>query len=288
MNTSLLGFCAALGLTIATSFGAAAYKGLALASLPSAVQRAIKDQLKDGAIASIEEAADTQDAAYEVEIRQKGRERSIAIREDGSLSREQVFIEETPAAVRHAIEEELGGGELVQVDKFPSDTADETTFDIEMTKSGRDRRFEVDAQGQMLEIEVFLDELPSVARKTVQKRVGAGRLGDIYKVIEDEETTFEVSMTRHRHELPFSVGSDGRLLNAALLLEEVPDPVRKAIGARVGSGYMEGIDASYDDGRATYTVTVTRGDDTETFEVSAEGKVLPDADAPVDAGKTRT
>jgi uncharacterized membrane protein YkoI len=277
--------CASLSFFTSPGFCAAHYKGLDLSSLPAAVQREVKAQCKEGKIASITESSDENAPGYDVEIRKDGQEHSMTICEDGSLSRIQVNLEETPNAARQTIQNELGKGTLAQIDKYPSE--DGATYDVEMTKNGRDRRFQVDDDGELLEVEVFLEELPSSVRKTIQNRVSSGRLESIYKVTEDDETTYEVSMTRHRRELPFSVSLEGKLIDATLLLEETPAPVQKTVRAKLGDAYLEEIDASYEKGTVSYTVSITRGDDTETFEVSVEGKIAEPIETPENATKTR-
>lgn len=285
MKLSLLGICAVLCGSLICGFGASAFKGPELESLPAAVQRTIKNQLHGGKLARVEEALDQGETVYNVEVKKSGRDRSFVVREDGALARVQVYLEELPVALRAAIQQVLGNGALVQIDKFPDE--DETTYDIEMTKGDRDRAFTMNEDGTLLTMEVFLEETPAPVQKAIRARVGTGRLGDITKAYEEGEITYEVTMTRHRHPLPFSVNPDGRLVSASVLLEETPAAVQKAIHTKVGDGYIEEIVMFTDEGKTTYEVRFTKGDATDLFEVSKDGKLLNSSDQEEGPAKTR-
>ena len=262
----------ALCLSLTGAFGASTYKGPELETLPSAVQRTIKDQARGAKLACIEESVDEGEVTYVVEIRKAGRDRSFTVREDGGLARQQVMLEELPVNVRSNIQRQLGDGALAQIDKYVSD--DEITYDVEMTKAGRDRSFTLDGEGALTAMEMFLEETPPTVQKTIRSRLGTGRLGDISKVIEEGDVSYEITMTHHRHSLPFSVSAEGRLTSADVLLEETPDTVQKTIRAKVGEGYIEEIAMFTEDGKTTYEISFTKGNSTETFEVSSDGKLL--------------
>lgn len=272
MRISLLCFACVFCGSIVSGLGASAYKGPELDSLPAAVQRTIKEQARGCKLACIEESMDQDEMIYTVEMRKAGHDRSFVVREDGDLARVQVLLDELPVNVRSNLQQQLGDGVLVQIDKFPSE--DETTYDVEMTKAGHDRSFTLNGDGDLTAMEVFLEETPAAVQKTIRSRLGTGRLGDISKVIEEGEVSYEITMTRHRHSLPFSVNAQGRLISADMLLNETPDAVQKTIRNKVGDGYIEEIAMSSDEGKTTYEITFTKGDSTETFEVSNDGKLL--------------
>ncbi len=266
-----------------TGFAAATYKGPELTTLPDAVQRAIKGQLHGAKLACVEESLDNGESLFTIEVKQQGNERSFVVAEDGSLSRVQVALEETPVEVQCAIRTQVGKGSLVQIDKFPGE--DEVTYDVEITKDGKDRAFSVAEDGTLLSLEVFLDETPSSVRKAIQARLGSGRLGDIYKIFEDGEVSYQVNRSLHRRSLPFTLDAQGKLISAAVQIQDTPRSVQTTIRGKLGNAYLDDIQLCVEKGKTTYEVTFTAADQSDSFEVSEDGKLL-DSDAPAHGGPT--
>ena len=279
MNKSFPGLVLGLFLFSFSLVGqGAGYKGPELERLPKAVQKTIKKQLGNGKLACIEASVESGEMFYSIEMKKNGKDRSFVVEHDGTLNRIDVLLAETPAEVQAGIQAQLGNGVLVEIDKILGE--DEPTYDIEMTKDGKDRSFSVDAQGTLYSTEVFLQEIPEDIRKVIQTRVGSGRLGDIYKLTEDGDITYDVGMTRHRKSMPFVVDSDGELVSAVILLEDAPEPVQKVIGEKTADAYLEKIERFIDAGKTTYEVTLTKDNETSVIELSASGKIIekPDPD----------
>lgn len=261
-----------------SGYAAATYKGPELTTLPEAVQRTIKGQLHGAKIACIEESLDNGESLFTVEVKQQGKERSFVVSEDGSLSRVQVGLEETPAEVQATIRTQLGKGTLVQIDKFPGE--DETSYDVEITRDGKDRAFTLSEDGTLLSVEMFLDETPSSVKKAVQAHVGTGRLGDIYKIFEDGEVSYQVNRSLHRHSMPFTLDAKGKLISAVVQIQDVPRCVQATITNKLGNAYLEDIQMYVEKGKNTYEITFTSADQSDSFEVSEDGKLM-DSDTPV-------
>ena len=274
MNKSLLPLALVALLSLPLSSRAALlYKGPELDSLPEAVQKTIKKQARHGHIRSIEETMEHDDSLFTVEFNDsEGAERIFVVAEDGTLTRLQVPLEQTPAAVQKTIRAQLGGGTLIWIDKMPDEPTVE--YDVEMTKEGRDRSIIVAEDGTLSSMEIYLEEAPPAVQKAIRARLGSGRLGDIYKVIEDGEVSYEVSMTRHRKSLPFTLDANGQVMNAIVLLEEAPAAVQKTVRAKIAEGHLDEVLMSLEDGRVTYQITYTTADEAETFEVTGDGKIV--------------
>jgi uncharacterized membrane protein YkoI len=267
-----------LGLSV-TSHAASSYKGPELDTLPGPVQKTIKEQLKDGKVVCIDESIDNGESTFSVEVKKNGKDGSFVVSEDGTLARLQVSLEETPDEVQKTIRKLLEKGTLAQIDRISSE--DKITYDVEMTQNGKDRAFTVGEDGVLLEIEVFLKETPAPVRKAILARLGTGRLGDIYKCTEDGEVTYEVGMTLHRKSMPFTVDSEGELINAVISPEDAPAAVQKAIRARMEDSYLEKVEMFVETGTITYEATFTKSDELHTVDLSSDGKILQ-ADAPTD------
>jgi uncharacterized membrane protein YkoI len=121
---------------------------------------------------------------------------------------------------------------------------------------------------------VKLEEAPVPVQKTILTQVGEGKLGDIDKVTEDGETRYDVEFARRRVERSFSVAPDGRLISCQVFMREVPESVRKTIRAQVGEAKLGDIDKTFEEGRFTYDVEMTRNGVERSFTVGADGKLL--------------
>src|ERR1051325_1157332 len=102
-------------------------------------------------------------------------------------------LAQLPVATQQTIRSQIGSGKLVSVEK---DTEDgEVTYEVEMTRDGKTRSFTVDADGELIDEQMFLAELPGAVQKTIQTQVGKGSLGEIFKSAEDGEVSYDVEMT---------------------------------------------------------------------------------------------
>lgn len=258
---------------------AAHYKGPELESLPDAARKTIKTQSRGSKLLCIDPSIDNGQIVYTVELKKSGHDFSFVVDDDGTLVRVQVALAETPASVQAAIKTELAGGSVDCIDKVPDEDA--ATYDVEITRSGRDRSFTVSEDGNIVDREVFLEELPEAIQKAVKAQAKGGRLGDIKEVYEDEEMTYSVNLTRHRKAMPFSLDDEGNLVNAVVALEETPAAVQKAIQGKLADAYIEQITLYIKSDKKTYTVTFTRADAVDSFEVTSEGKIIK-TDEPAD------
>jgi uncharacterized membrane protein YkoI len=182
------------------------------------------------------------------------------------------MLSRLPAAVQKSVHAQLGAGKLVAIAKNTDD--DEVSYDVEMIRDGKDRSFTVAETGALLDLEVFLAELPAVVQKTIQTHVGQGTLGEIYRCIDDGETTYDAETTRDGKSRGFMVGADGELLDEEVFLAELPAAVQKTIQTEIGDGKLGEIDKSIDEGEITYDVEFTRSGKTRSITVGAAGELL--------------
>jgi hypothetical protein len=99
-------------------------------------------------------------------------------------------------------------------------------------------------------------------------------LGEIERVEENGEVTFDVTMTKGETERSFSVGEDGTLLSVEVELAETPIAVRTTIQKQIGTGTLDIIDKTFDNAEITYEVDFTTKDGAErSFTVGVDGKL---------------
>jgi uncharacterized membrane protein YkoI len=246
-----------------------------LKRLPSAVRQTILDHLGDGKIDHVAKTAgDDGQANYAVMIERRGKTRGFTVATDGRLLEMEVFLEETPAAVQKTIRATAGG---IVPDNI-SQTADDdgaTNYFVEMTKAGVTRDFTVQADGALAGIQVFLPEVPAPVQKTIRATLGNATLGDITKTMDDDETNYDVEMTKDGQERGFTVGADGRLHSMQVSLAETPAAVQKTIQAELKDGRIEEINHKTEDDESVFAVRLTQGGKSRELNISPDGKVVP-------------
>lgn len=186
-----------------------------------------------------------------------------------------VALSETPAAVQKTIQAHSGDGTLGEIDKIQEDGL--VTYDVELTaKDGSGRDFTVDENGTLLSVEVALADTPVAVQKSIQNLMSQGKLESIDKNLDDSEVTYDVELTtKDNLGKGVTIADDGSLLSAEVSLSETPEPVRKAIVARLGDSKLETIAKNSDDDGTSYDVEVTTKDGRKKgFTLAASGSLL--------------
>lgn len=177
------------------------------------VQKAIKAQLRDGTLDSIEKTFEGNDINYEVDMTTKsGEDRSFTITLDGKLTSVQVNLEEIPAPARKAIEAHLGNGKITDV--FRLVDGNDISFDAEVDHGGKTRDVIVSPAGKLESIQVALSEIPPEAQKTIQDKIGNGRITRIDQDFTPRQGVYPYEVEGRKDGKPFnfSVGPRGRFL----------------------------------------------------------------------------
>ena len=79
-------------------------------------------------------------------------------------------LERLPTAVQKTIRAQVGDGKLRAIDQDDEDGR--VSYDVEMVRQGKTRGFTVGEDGNLVDTEVFLDELPAAVQQTIKKTVG--------------------------------------------------------------------------------------------------------------------
>jgi hypothetical protein len=85
-------------------------------------------------------------------------------------------LKDLPAAVQKTIQDNLQGGEIKNIGKEKEGGVGQ--YEIETTRNGKSRDFEVDTKGVLLEVEeeTSLDAIPAAAKAAILKKVADGTL----------------------------------------------------------------------------------------------------------------
>jgi uncharacterized membrane protein YkoI len=177
-----------------------------------------------------------------------------------------------PAAVQRAIRAQVGDGRLRSISKDDEDG--DISYDVEMVRQGRTRNFTVGADGELLEAEVFLEELPATAQQMIKKMVGNSTLGEIDRSGSDGETSYDVEMIGGGKTRTFSVDATGKLTDEEIFLNELPEAFRNSIRKEIAGAALDQITRSFDSGAVFVDVDVLENGQTRTFTFDPKGVLL--------------
>lgn len=102
---------------------------------------------------------------------------------------------------------------------------------------------------------VALSDTPVAVQKTIQSQVADGKMGDITKHAEDQDTVYDVDLTaKNGFDRDFTVAQDGTLLSVEVTLVETPAAVRDTIKSELNGSGPDSIDKNLDDAEISYDV----------------------------------
>ena len=127
--------------------------------------------------------------------------------------------------------------------------------------------------GALASIQVFLPEMSAAVQKTIRETLGAAKLVEITKTMEDGETSYDVETTKDGQKREFSVGANGRLQSVQVMLPETPAAVQKTIQAQLKDGKIEEIESEMDDGESIFVVRMNQGGKTREVTITADGQI---------------
>jgi len=208
-------------------------------------------------------------------MRKGGRLRSFTVDENGALLEKEVFLNETPEAVRTAIKARVGTGEIEEIDKQFEDG--QISYEIDFTNASHERIFKVDEAGKLQDLQVFLAETPSPVQVAIAKALQGGVLGDITQVFEDGDVSYEVDINPDAQSRTVTIDPQGAVLSVemALAISETPEPVQKAIRDPAKDQRTGAIVKTTEDGEVTFDVDFVQGGRWKTVNLGADGQVVP-------------
>lgn len=208
---------------------------------------------------------------YDITVRQNGRERDLTIATSGTLLSKQLFPNEVSAAIQNTIQAHLGDGKLQRIDRTLEEG--ETFFEVEFRKNGRDRSISISPEGKLVGAQVFLDELPPPAQKSIQSQTATGKLDRIDRTVEDGEVFYEIEWTQAGRDREFSVDGTGKIRSVRVAPAETPEPVRKAINGVLSKAALVRIDKIFDSDGTSYEVALLRQGKKVVLSIDEDGTV---------------
>jgi len=121
-----------------------------LSETPDAVQKEIAAQLNGGKVESIDECFDDE-TNFDVGMTAKdGREKGFTVEMDGSLSSEQVSLDEVPEPAQKTIKNRIGDGKILRIDKSYTKEKGVLPYEVQGRKNGKPFDFSVGPRGRFL------------------------------------------------------------------------------------------------------------------------------------------
>lgn len=177
-----------------------------------------------------------------------------------------------PVAVQNAIRAQLGGGRLRTIDK--EENGGDVTYDVEIVRNGKTRNFTVGGEGELLDAEVFMDELPATVQQAIKNKVGNATLGEIDKSFDDGQISYDVEMINGGKSRTFTLDASGKLTDEEILLSELPQSFQQAIKKEAGDGTPDEITRTFEGDGTLYDVDVSKNGKTRTLTFDSSGALL--------------
>ena len=198
--------------------------------------------------------------------------RELTVDQDGTVLTEEISLEEAPPEVQKTVRAQVAQGKLQSIEKNLEHA--DLSYDVEMTnKEGGHRSFSVAPDGKLTSVQISLQEVPAPVRKTIQAHIGNGKLGDIYKLIEGNEISFDAEVDRNGKIREVVVAPDGKLESIEVGLADVTAEAQRTIKERIGSGKLVRIDKTFD-GNQPYEVEAIKEGKPFNFRVGPKGRLL--------------
>jgi uncharacterized membrane protein YkoI len=180
-------------------------------------------------------------------------------------------LSEVPPKPERAIRAQLGDGKLSQITR--SSEGCEIRYDVEMTKEGRDRSFAVNGEGDLIESQVFMRELPRPVQRAIHAHIGKGAPDSILKANEDGEVNYDVEFTKDGKERDFTLDNKGELVQERMYLDELPESVRPAVQKQATSSTIAEIYRIIDQGESYYEVELGANGKTRSVGFNGKGDI---------------
>lgn len=183
-----------------------------------------------------------------------------------------VSMSDLPAAAQKTVHNHLGKGKVGEIDKVVEQG--EVTYEVELKKGGKDRTITVAEDGELLELEIFLNETPAVVHRAIQKRLGSGTLEGITKLFDGDKASFEVETASNGKTKTFTLSETGKLLEMEVAAGETPAPVQATIRKEAAGEKLGVISQLFEDGEITYEVELNPETTPRTITIDPKGQVL--------------
>jgi hypothetical protein len=216
-----------------------------------------------------------EDATYDADIMRDGTTRTYTVDEAGVLVQMQVFPAEAPLPVQNAIKTATGTGVIGDITKYIDE--DGVTYEVSLARDGKNRTFAVNTNGELVERQVFQDEIPDGVQKAIETQAARGRLGKINQFTDEGKDYYEVEVHVGANTLRVTFTADGKLdsEDEEMALATIPSLVKTALRPlETLTEVITDITRTSEGTNTTYDIELRDGKSRRTITFDAEGKTV--------------
>jgi hypothetical protein len=188
-----------------------------LRETPEPVREAIEKRVVNAHLENISKVFDDGNVTFEVEYTHvpesgAGQSRTFTLSDKGELLELELFLPETPEPVRKAIQSESAGGQMAAITEVFEDGQPDFQVEIQSGSKTRVITFDSDGKIESREEPVTQSALPELAQKVLQDLAKEGPVGNVIKVTEDGETSYDVKLHRSNKWEVVTIAADGKIV----------------------------------------------------------------------------
>jgi hypothetical protein len=184
-----------------------------LPETPPAVRETIQSNTAGATIEDITTSFESEDVTYDVEITRAGKTRGFSVSTNGELLQEQVFLDETPAAVQKAIQAQSSRGRLGDINR--SMREGKTNYDVDVVSGRKTVNVTFDAAGAVQseeEDEMVWVDLPADVKRALKPLQGDGVVSDITRTTQGGDTRYRIELREGQKRRNLTFKADGSLV----------------------------------------------------------------------------
>jgi hypothetical protein len=249
---------------------------LGVGGCPKPVQNVFRQYATGGKVEQVTRIAQPDEQTWEAEITKNDKSTFVEVDKKGKVLSEETETDlaQVPAAAQATIKRELNNAQITFLGKVvqPGDVS----FHIEANGNNKDFEFYVANDGDLLRRELTITEVPGAVQKTILAKMGKAPDVTIIKDCESSDCQYTVDFIDNSKERSLVVGMDGSLVSESEVvpLNQTPEPVQKLIKDETAGATVGTITKTQETGLLYYEVEVTRDGADESFEATADGKIL--------------
>lgn len=241
-------------------------------TLPKTIQATV-DKLCPGA--RLEGVTTTNQAncrVYEVDVRHRGRERSLTIATDGVLISRQVFLEELTPALQASVKQQMGEAKLEEIYWTNEEGTPYYCFQLKEKKGTRTVTLALD--GFLISRQALPSEVPAAVQAAIKEKL-AGRAPMSVDRSEDEgEVFYEVYDLNQGKERLWLLETNGAVAAQPVELDAMPEPARKALLEQINHARIVRLLTYADEAGKYFEATFVRNEEGYVCAVNERGEIL--------------
>lgn len=249
---------------------------LGLGGCPKPVQNFFRERATGGKIEQVTRFVDDGETTFEAEISKNDKSTFIDVDNKGHLLSEETEtdLSQLPAPAQATIKAELNAAKITYLGKVVEGRY--VSYSVEAATNDKEFEFDVASDGDLLRRELTLFETPAAVQKAILARIGNSPDVKVVKDCEAHDCQFTVEFNGTTNEHSLVVGMNGALVSESegVPLEQTPAAVQKLIKDETEGATVESITKTQEPGVLYFEVEVTRDGNDESFEATADGKIL--------------